>query len=220
MQLWLVLLGCGALLALIALFAALRIELDARAFGEASGAWASAFGLASGPCAVSGVCGRGVPLALELHLFGRRFPVKWRRRSVPKGAAASSEKAQPSEPLSARVERFLDSPLELDMLRRGLRLVELDRLAVDAAYGFRDIALTGRVAGVLYAISGALPEKVELTHRPSWDGSERWELSANGRFSLYPALVLLTVLWYMLRARARRAAPSGHSSGRALESTP
>jgi hypothetical protein len=218
-QLWLVLLGCGAMLALIALFAALRVELDARGFGEASGAWASAFGLASGPGAVSGVCGRGVPLALELHLFGWRFPLKWRRRRE-RPAADAPEKAQPAEPVIARIERFLDSPPSLDVVLRVLRLIELDRLTVDAAYGFRDIALTGRVAGALYAISGALPEKVELTQRPSWDGSERWELSANGRVSFYPVLVLLTVLWYMLRARARRTPPSGHSPGQALESTP
>ncbi|HWA74956.1 MAG TPA: hypothetical protein VG937_21590 [Polyangiaceae bacterium] len=218
MQLWLVLLGCGVVLGVIVLFAALRVELEARGFGEPSGAWATAFGVASGPGTLSGVCGRGLPLALEVHAFGRRFPLKWRWRRAPP-ASPLPEQAAPTESLTARIQRFLDSPLELDMVLRALRLFELDRLSVDAAYGFRDIVLTGRVAGMLYALSGALPDKVRLTQRPSWDGSERWELSANGRVSFYPALVLLTVLWYMLRIRTRRS-PPGHSPGRALESTP
>lgn len=218
-QLWLVLLGCGVMLGVIALFAALRVELDARGFGEPSGAWAGAFGIGFPAGALSGVCGRGVPLALELHVFGRRFPLKWRARAARAAPPESApEKPDSTEPMSARVERWLSSPPELETLLRVGKWVLLDRLSLDASYGFRDIALTGRVAGALYALSGALPEKVHLTQRPNWDGSERWELSLAGRLSFYPVLVLLTLLWYMLRTRWQRGRLRGPSPQRTLES--
>jgi hypothetical protein len=205
-QLWLVVLGCSATLGLLAVFAALRVELDARAVGEPSGAWVLAFGLGFGLAAVSGVCGKGVPLAVELHALGRRFPLRWRGRNKPKEPKKDEENAPLGESLGARVERFMASPPALlEPLRLAGRRVSLEELSIDAVYGFRDIALTGRVAGALYALAGILPDYVHLSQRPSWDGSERWELNLSGRVAVYPVLVLAEFLWYMLRARIGRA---------------
>ena len=205
MQLWLVLLGCGAVLGLIAVFAALRVELDARGFGEPSGGWAFAFGLGVRLAAVSGVCGKGVPLAAELHVLGRRFPLRWRGRKRREKPPEEAAKAPPRERLGVRIERWLGSPSSIEHLLRVRRRFRLDGLVVDTSYGFSDIALTGRVAGALYALSGALPESVTLNQRPRWDGSERWELSLSGRVALYPVLVLFDLLWYMLRTRFGRS---------------
>jgi hypothetical protein len=203
-QLWLVVLGCGATLGLLALFAALRIEFDARGVGEPSGAWVFAFGLGFGLAAVSGMCGKGVPLVVELHVLGRRFPLRWRGRKKREEPTKNPEDAPVRPSLGARVQRWLDSPPSLEPLRLAGRRVSLDELSLDTTYGFRDIALTGRVAGVLYALSGVLPDYVHLNQRPRWDGSERWELSLSGRVAVYPTLVLLELLWYMLRARLGR----------------
>jgi hypothetical protein len=204
-QLWLVLLGCGAMLGLLALFGALRLELDARGMGEPSGSWAGAFGVGSSLVAVSGVFAHGLPLTLELHTLGRRFPLRRRNSKKPE-----KQPREPGGPLratitAARVERWLKSAPSLDVVLRAGRRVELDELSLDAAYGFRDIALTGKVAGALYVLQGALPAKVRLTQRPSWDGSERWELSLAGQVRLYPVLVLIELLWYMLRTWLRKA---------------
>ena len=220
MQLWLVVLGCFAVLGVIAFAKAVRLEVEARAAGEPSGTWVTAFGLAVGPAVLSGVCARGLPLSLEIHAFGRRFPVKRQPRSrAPRGSppSPSSGAARGVAHVLARLEHLLGLPAGLDTVLRLLRWVELERLSLDAAYGFRDIALTGRVAGALYALSGALPEQVVFRQRPSWDGAERWELNAAGCLSVYPGLVLLTALWYMLRTRVKRSSWGGPTPRKALE---
>ena len=205
MQLWLVVLGCGMALGLLAVFAAWRVEFDARAVGEPSGAWIVAFGLGLGLGAISGVYGKGVPLVVELHALGRRFPLRWRGRRKRAEPPKEVENAAPEPSLGVRLQRWLDSPPSLlEPLKVAGRRVRLDELAIDTSYGFQDIALTGRVAGVLYALSGVLPDNVHLSQRPNWDGSERWELSFSGRLALYPVLVLLELLWYMLRTRFGR----------------
>jgi hypothetical protein len=90
----------------------------------------------------------------------------------------------------------------IDLFVRERGRVAIDDLTLDVAYGFRDIALTGQITGALYALSGVLPAQIVLTQRPSWAGDERWELTGAGHVRLWPGLVLLEVLWYMLRKRA------------------
>jgi len=205
-QLWLVLLGCCVALGLVALFAVLRLELDARGCGQPSGEWACAFGLELGPLTLSGVATSGAALRLELHGLGRRFLLR-RRKPEPEKAEAAPLSARPAG--AARLWRWLQQPASgLEPLRRVGRHVGFERLQIDASYGFQDIALTGKLAGALYALAGILPASVVLTNRPSWDGGERWELAVVGRLTAAPGRVLLELLWYMLRTRLGRRRPA------------
>lgn len=204
MQLCWVLLGCSVALGLIGLFGALRLAIEARACGQPSGSWAAAFGLEVGPLTLSGVAGSGAALRVELHALGRRFALPGRKKKARAGRAeAVPPVARPTA--GARIWRWLQQPSSgLEPLRTVARHVSCERLTIESTYGFRDIALTGKVAGALYALAGILPPSVVLAHSPSWNGEERWDLTVAGRVAVVPGLVLPALLWYMLRTRLGR----------------
>jgi hypothetical protein len=184
--------------AAIAFFSALRIEVDAQAFGEPNGTWALGFGFDAGAFAVAGVLGAGTPPRVELLTLGRRF-------SLP---TAKPETKRPRwNALANRVRRrsskIWHSSSVNDLVLLVLserRRISVQTLDVDLAYGFQDIVLTGKLAGALYALSGALSGRVRVTQRPRWDGAERFELSLHGTLSVWVGRVLAELAWFMLRA--------------------
>lgn len=196
-------------LALLAVCAALRTELNARGQGAPDGAWVVAGALGFGPCTLSLVGARGAPLRVEFHLWGRRWPITRRAPRHPKSDEAAHEHPQdppaPIEAAARRLRAFGLGPLELlELVLTEKRYLEWERLLVELTYGFQDVALTGRIAGALYAIAGALPEKFQLRQQPIWEANERWEGSVEGSLRIWPGLVLFSVLWYMIRRKAAR----------------
>jgi len=204
-QLW-VLLGASALcLGVLLALAALEFEFDGRALGEANGHWACAFGVAVLGVVVSGVCAKQQPLRLDLRVFGRSFP-------LAKGGAKPKRepKAEP-EPRGKRLRwplRQVPVLEAVEFLLEESGRIELQSVDVELTYGFEDISLNGKLAGLLYALSGALPPQVRLVQHVRWDGAERWEVSASGHIALWPGRVLFDAIWYMLRTRLRSPAPS------------
>lgn len=194
--LWLTLIGLAVMIAL----GALEVEFDARALGEQNGSWAAAFGVVLLGVVVSGVFAKQQPTRIDLLILGKKIGLP-RKRAKPHS---------PGESASAKPRKKLRmNALEAVELFFGeTRHLELGRVDAELEYGFRDIALTGRLAGVLYALSGALPPEVHLSQNVRWDGAERWQVSASGRFRIWPGRVLFDVLWYMLRARRSPSAPS------------
>lgn len=216
MQFLLVAFGCVPVLLGIALFSALRIALDARAVGQENGLWALAFGLEVGPLQVTGVLRSGTPRRLDAHLFGRRLPLG--RLGLGRRKAAVEKLAAPEKPKNPRTARLppwldpLDAALFLFDERRHLRI---DELELDLDYGFQDVTLTGKLAGALYVLSGVLPARVRINQNPRWQGGEAWQVHVDGKFDLWPGLVLAEVLWYIIRARFRRrpAGPTVEAAG-------
>lgn len=206
MQLWVLLLASALCLLLVLALVAVDIEFNAQGVGEPSGAWASAFGVACAGVVVSGVCARQQPFKLDVRFLRWKLDVArfTRRRKL-------SEKAPDLRRLRGLTKARLDLAGALDLGLRELRRVEVVRVDAAVSYGFRDIALTGRLAGALYALSGLLPPTVHFEQTVRWDGAERWEASASGRVALSPGRVLFDVLWFMLRARWRGRAPSDTS---------
>jgi hypothetical protein len=204
MQLLLVAVGCVPVLLGIALFSALRIALDARAVGQESGLWALAFGLEAGPFQLTGVLRSGTPKRLDAHLFGRRLSVGGLRLGRRKTAVKKlPEPEKPNKPRTPRLPPWLD-PIDAALFlldeRRHLRI---DELELDLDYGFQDVALTGKLAGALYVLSGVLPARVRINQNPRWQGAEAWQIHIDGKLDLWPGLVLAEVLWYIIRARFR-----------------
>lgn len=203
MQLWVLLLASGLCLVALLALAAVELEFDAQGFGEASGGWAAAFGVTLAGVLISGVWARKQPLKVDLRVLGRKV-------ALPRAGWPRRRKPEQGEQKTARVRRRL--PLDLseavDLLVQELRRVEVTRVDAAVTYGFRDIALTGRLAGALYALSGVLPPTVHFNQTVHWDGAERWEASASGRVALWPGRVLFDVVWFMLRARWRRRSPN------------
>jgi hypothetical protein len=206
-QLWLVLVGSALLLAAIAIAARVDLELDWRARGEPDGTWLAAFGAGLGPLAVAAVAASGTALRVELFCFGRRldFWRKWRVRSRAKGPANQEERppARPSTHTASRIdEAGKHAHFALGLHRR----VHVESLVVELTYGFRDVALTGRILGAVIVLSQLLPRAIVVHQTPLWHGPERWEARGRGKIGLWVGLVLTDVLWYMLRARLRRSA--------------
>ena len=201
MQLALVAVASVVALGTIVLLSALRISLDLRALGQASGAWAVAFGLELGPFQLAGVIGPAAPTTLEARLFGYKIALnRWMRAKKP---VAPKPQAKPEPEKARRFPPWLDPIDALLFLLDERRHLRVEVLDVDLDYGFRDVALTGKIAGVLYALAGALPPPVKINQRPSWEGGETWQAHVVGRIALWPGLVLAEVLWYILRARVR-----------------
>jgi len=200
-QLLAVLLGSVAALAAIALFARVRIALDVQGRGEPSGHWLAAFGVELGPWAVTGVAARGVPSKLELHALGQRFDLTHLVAPEPDG----SGRATRSAPARTEGSLFGDPVALLGLALDERCRFQIEQLRVEIGFGFRDIALTGKLLGALYMVSGVLPARMILEPRPRWDGAESFELGARGTVAVWPGLALTELLWYMLRRRARRA---------------
>jgi len=203
MQLFAVLVGSALSLCVIAFFAALRIAFDLRGVGQASGAWAVAFGIEIGPAQLAGMTGSGAK-KLELRVFGVRVPLPKRRQPGP---PAPKKEPEPEAHEPKRKSRWLEG---IDPIDAGLfllderRNVAIESLDVTLDYGFRDVALTGKLAGALFMLAGALPPTVRLHQNPSWEGAETWQAHVAGRVATWPGLVVVEVLWYILRARLRR----------------
>ncbi len=104
MQLFAVLVGSALSLLLIAVFAALRVSFDLRGVGQASGAWAVAFGVEVGPLQLAGVTGSALT-KLDLRLFGFRVPLSRGKRAPRR----EKPKPEPSEP--RRRSRFLEGSI-------------------------------------------------------------------------------------------------------------
>lgn len=208
MQLWFLLLGSIVVLSWVLIFARLFVEFDFRARGEPTGAWIAAFGVAAGPLAFAALAARDAQVQLELHCFGRRIPLSRKTRQpkaseptgvqTPAPATTNEVVEQEVTPLSKRLD---DVKGYGSLIARLEKHIEFEAAAVELVYGFRDVALTGKILGALCALSGVLPASVRLAHTPLWDGPERWEVGGEGRIGIGLGLVLKDLLWYMCGRR-------------------
>jgi hypothetical protein len=176
--------------------------------------WFAALGISAGPLAFAAAAARGARLRLELHIFGKRVDLTRGRgddRAEP-DSQSGHESADEAEPVESQgtVRRTLATHFERvegygALLGRLERRVRLESLGLNLVYGFRDVALTGRLAGGIAALAGVLPARVQLTQMPLWSGPERWEITARGRLGIWLGLALKELLWYILGRRFGRS---------------
>jgi hypothetical protein len=212
-MLWL---GLGALALLLSgllaywLPVSLSSNLQARA--EPSGTWVLAMGVGIGPVAFSLIAAHGVKPFLTCHVFGKqiaRLPLsRWLQRSPRKSQPESTEPDERRIDLT-RIERaigrFFTRLDWLDALGAWWekeRVFEVRSLELDLEYSFRDVALTGQILAGLCVLSGALPERYVIRHKPSWDFEDRLALAADGRFRIWPVRLLVNVLGFVLKQRS------------------
>jgi hypothetical protein len=212
--------ACVAVVIAIALFALLvplRLIVNAQGRGDPSGAWAVAAGGQLGPLVASGVGARGVTPRVELRLFGRKV---W-SKSLNELAGAGEESAEkPGKKLDrarasyARVERWFD-PADLGLwLLEERRRVRIDRMVLKLRYSFQDVALTGKMLGAIYVLSGILPPPLELRQEVSWDSEDRASAVLDGQIKVWPGLILVDSALFMLRnVRLRKRANSPDPEG-------
>lgn len=226
MQLWLVLLGSALALTVIATCVRWGVELDLRAQGEPTGAWAIALGVALGPIAVTSLWARSVPFRVDVFCFGRPLELGRGRRSdtaaaepdppASSGPEAAEQHQREARPAPSLTERLREGERYLSLAGRLEPLVRVDAIELDCSYGFRDVALTGRFVAVLSVLGALLPRRVSLRQTPLWHGPERWSVQAQGRVGVAFGLVLVELLRYIVarrfgNTRSRSVAPAGAS---------
>ncbi|MBI3202201.1 MAG: hypothetical protein HYZ29_11705 [Myxococcales bacterium] len=209
----------AALIALALVFVPVRLRFTLQARGEPSGFWALAGGAQIGPMAASGVAAKGVPAHLNLHVFGRRL---WQKRlaelAEPKPEAEDDAEALKDSALSRaeagyhRLERWFD-PTDLFLFLVGeRRRIVIEPTLIELEYGFRDIALTGKTLGAIYALSPLLPAPVVVRQIPHWESTDRAGLAASGAIRVWPGLLVVDAAWYLIRnVKIRR--PKGAARG-------
>ena len=185
------------------------VDLSARGQGEPDGSWAAAFGLQSGPVAMTAVTARGVPLTVAAHLFGKLL-FKRQPRILADGmllgrASNDISVVDGLRVAAGRLERALDPAGAVYAVFRAPQRLRIRFVAVELTYSFRDAALTGRLLGAIYALTGLLPAKVSVRQNPRWDFDDRWAVDAESRLVARPVALFLHLLWAVIdRRRARR----------------
>lgn len=198
MQLVVTLCACLLVLFALGLGGALRIELESRAIGEPSGEWAIAAAFALLGFTLSVVRTSKAPARWQLRFGSRTFTVPRfaaKRKPQPKKPAEEATREHTADPAKS----WLPQQHTLDLAQRVLSRWAIEALDLELSYGFRDIALTGRISAALYVLAGVVPQPIVVRQSPNWDGDERFELAAAGAVSLQPALVLYDLLWYKLK---------------------
>lgn len=214
MQLWLVFSLSLALLVVILGLSRVFLEGELRAQGNPDGSWFAVVGAATGPLAIASVASHATPLRLELFCFGRRVWVHRKSRTpAPERPTVPSEDSKKPSKLAELAASYFGTSPE-DLMRHAefalslRRYVGNESLAVEVVYGFRDVALTGRIVAALSVLSAVLPRTTTLVHQPLWEGGERWEVRGKGKIGLWPGRALARVLWYMLALRwPKRTSP-------------
>lgn len=195
-------------------FLPLRLRFSLQARGEASGFWALAGGAQVGPVAASVVAARGVPAHVNVHAFGKKL---WHKRLAELAERRPDE--APEEPPPPRVaaryrklERWLDPTDLFFFLVHERRRIELEPTEIELEYGFRDIALTGKLLGAIFALTPLLPAPLVVRQVPHWESIDRAALAGSGSIRARPGLLIVDVAWYLIRnvkVRRRNGADGG-----------
>ncbi|MFO0566899.1 MAG: hypothetical protein U0263_14620 [Polyangiaceae bacterium] len=212
---------CVTLVLVGLVFVPVVVGFNLQARGEPSGFWAIAGGAEFGPVAMSAIAARGIEAQVAVHAFGRKVLVrKLTGRKVEPEPEPVPEPAEPVPSALARAEaryqrlaRWLD-PVDLALFVVGeRRRIELLPTVVELEYGFRDIALTGKLLGALYALSAFLPSALELRQRPSWESTDRASLSGSGKIRIWPGRLCVDAAWYLIKSvKIRRRGAVGRGA--------
>lgn len=213
---WVIIAALAVVVTVVLVLLPWRIHLRLQGRGEPNGAWALAGAVKTGPVLITGVAARGVPARAEAALFGRTL---W--SSEEKDEDTEDDEARAKKHIErarggySRVERFFD-PVELVAFALGeRRRVQLESVEADLDYSFADVILTGKLLGALYALNGALPEQVVIRQRASWDSEDRAEIAATGKIRVWPGLLLVDTVVFVIRhvkLRRREPPPAGEAS--------
>lgn len=198
---WVIALALLGAVVLVLVFVPLRLRLSLQGQGDPSGAWALAGGVQMGPVSLSGAAAHGVSPRGQLHVFGKRV-LQLPRNEEPakaKRAQESAEEEKKSDGVYARLSRRID-PLELALFVVNERKrVKLGHLDLELDYSFEDVALTGKILGAVYALSGMFPGRVRIQQNVSWESVDRARGAMTSELELWPGLAVLDAAGFLLQ---------------------
>lgn len=175
--------------------------LEAR--GAPDGSWAVAGGIGLAGCSLSFARARSTPTLVALAIFGRTV-VRRKLVAAPASTTAGPGALDRATGAYQRLERWVD-PLELAIFlvdetgRVGVRDVE-----GHVEVGLADVALAGRIAGVLIAAAALLSPFGRLRHAIDWSGREHLDASVSLRLRFSPALLVFDGARFVLKNVRRR----------------
>ncbi len=214
MEWWIVVVALAAVAVVVLVLLPLRIQLRLQGRGDPSGEWALAGALKTGPLLVTGVAARGVPARAEAALFGRTVWSAKPSEDEPETEEPESELERAQRGLSSardryrRVERWLSPEDMLAFALRERRRIELEGVEADLDYSFEDVILTGKLLGAVYALNGALPDHVLIRQTVSWESVDRAEFAATGKIRVWPGLLLVDTVVFVVRHLKLRRRPN------------
>lgn len=189
----------------------LRVRLQGQ--GEPNGVWALAGGAELGPVALSGLAAHGMGPSVQLYAFGKRI---WQRAlggaaDDHEAAAAKLSNTQTLRNARARMNavyerlrRWFD-PLDLLLfVTTERKRVLFGVIDIDLHYSFEDVALTGKIMGLVFVLSGAMPAVITVRQNVSWESIDRARAALTGEIKVWPGLLLVDTLWFVLRNVRRR----------------
>jgi hypothetical protein len=221
--------GAAAALVLLALgvaatFVSLHVRLSAEGRGDPTGRWAVAGGVAIGPVALAGVVAKGIPARLTAQVWRRTFG-PWMVGALLEKLRRAPAEAEEEPSLGARLdalehaldrfERWLD-PVDLALfLTEEKRRIEVKRLDVTTRFADADVALVGKLTGLVYVVSSMLGPRITITPEPVWTGESMVAFTLAGDVVVRPGLFVVDVLVYLVKnvhlmPRARVAPTEPH----------
>lgn len=191
-----------------ATFVPVRLRLSAEGRGDPSGRWAIAGGVSLGPVALAGVVASSVPARFTAQLWRRTFgpwligPLLAKLRRAP-------TEASPDVPLATRLDqlehafdrfdRWLD-PVDLAaFLVAEKRRVEVNHMDITTRFADPDVALVGKVTGLVYVLSTLLGPRITITPEPVWSGESLVSFTLAGDVVVRPGLFVIDVLVYLVK---------------------
>ena len=79
------------------------------------------------------------------------------------------------------------------------RRIEIEPTEIELEYGFRDIALTGKTLGAIFALTPLLPAPIVIHQIPHWESSDRAAFAGSGSIRVWPGLLIVDAAWYLIR---------------------
>jgi hypothetical protein len=205
----------ATLCVVLAVVLPVRLRLTVRGAGQLGTTWAIASGVQLLFLTVSVAAAHGALSVLQVHAFGRqvlrRSPILGRGRKPP--PVAPSEPPVASKPFGwndlvaykEKIERWFDLDRLFDFacgLRRRVRLAAFDG---SLSYATSDLAFTGLLSGLLYALAGLVSPIGRFQVVPEWETVDRMQGDLHMVIAMWPLRVLIdTVVFVVKNIKVRK----------------
>jgi hypothetical protein len=219
MKVALIVMAVLGLAALVAALMPVRVRMTLKGRGQFGDTWVIAGGLECLKFTISIAAAHATDRILQVHFFGKRLLVK---RFAPATAAAVDHDLSHVIESIRKAGKVLDKRFDREQLLSfvlGLRrYVRLETLRGNLTYCTPDVALTGMLSGVLYAIAGLASPIGQMSVVPEWEDVARANGDIDAVIRLSPGRAAAAVAWFVVNnIRLRESSDVGaQAQARAL----
>jgi hypothetical protein len=200
MKVALVIAAVFGLIAFLAVIMPVRLRLTLKGRGQFGDTWVVAGGLECLGFTVTVAAAHAAQGMLQVHLFNRRLLL---RRSRP--IESTEQDTRPSQTMQSIMDwrATLEKRFDRDLLLRfvlGLRQhASIKSFNGHFKYCTPNVAWTGMLSGVLYAIAGLVSPVGQFVIIPEWDDYARAEGDVDMVVRLWPGKAAVAIAWFVTR---------------------